>query len=53
MMFVLLLRVCTHVRLGILRTSLCGYVSVVVDFMHACKPGNDGLQAFVLIFVLL
>ena len=39
-MFVLLYRVCTHVRLSIFATELCVYVCAVVEGMHTCKTGN-------------
>ena len=38
-MFVILCRVCTHVRLGILATSLCVYVCVVVEGIYTCIEG--------------
>ena len=38
--FVLLYRVCTHVRMGILAKSLCVYVCVVVESMYTCETGN-------------
>ena len=41
-MFVLLQRLFTHVRLGILETSLGVYDSVVVQGMYTCKTGNFG-----------
>ena len=33
---------CTHVRLGILETSLCVYVCVVVEGIYNCKNKNFG-----------
>ena len=38
----LLVRVCTHVRLGILVTILCVYVYVVVESIYTFKTGNFG-----------
>ena len=43
-MFVLLQRVCKHVRLGILETSLCVYVICVFEVMYTCKTGNIGIN---------
>ena len=39
-MFMLLKKICTHLILGVLETSLCGYVSVVVEGMYICKTGH-------------
>ena len=52
-MFVLVYRVCTHVRLGILATSICVYVCVGVESMYTCKIGNVWQPATVSMFVLL
>ena len=41
-MLVLLYRVCTHVRLGILATRLCVYDSGVVEGMRTCNTGHFG-----------
>ena len=41
-MFVLLYRICTHVRMGILEKILCVYVCVVVEGMYTCKTVNFG-----------
>ena len=41
-MFLLLYRVCKHVILGILQTSLCVYVGFVVEGMYTCKTGHFG-----------
>ena len=39
-MFLLLYRVCTNVRLGILETSLCVYICVFVEGMYKCETGT-------------
>ena len=51
-MFVLLYRyrVCTHVRLGMLATILCGYVFVIVKGMYTCKSDNFGNERLYLCF---
>ena len=41
-MLVLLYRVCTDVRLGILATILLVYVCVLVEGMYTCKADNSG-----------
>ena len=41
-MFVLLYRLCEHVRLRILATSLCVYVFFAVECMYICKTGHFG-----------
>ena len=41
-MFVLLLRVFTHIRLRILATSLSVYICGFVQGMYTCKTGNLG-----------
>ena len=41
-MFVLLYSVCTHVRLGILATTICVYVCVLVEDMYTFSTGNYG-----------
>ena len=40
-MFVLLYRVCTHVRPGILEAIICVYICVVVEGMYTCKRGHS------------
>ena len=52
-MFVLLYRVCTHVRLGILEMILFVYICAVVEGMDACKTENFGNEPFLFMFVLL
>ena len=41
-LFVLLHRVCKHIRLGILETSLCVYVCVIVEGMCTCRTDHFG-----------
>ena len=50
--FVLLLRVCTHVRLGILVTSGCVHVCTVVEGMYTCKTGNFGNEPSFMLVLL-
>ena len=52
-MFLLLYRVCTHVRLGSLGMSLCVYVCVVVEGMYTFKTGNLCKRSFKFMFVLV
>ena len=49
-MFVLLYRLCTHVRMVILATSLCVYVCVVVEGMYTCNTGHFGNETLYLFF---
>ena len=41
-MFVLFYRICTHVRLGILATSLNVYACFVFEGIYTCKIRNVG-----------
>ena len=41
-MFVLLQRVCTHARLGILETSFCVYIFVFVQVIYTCNTVHVG-----------
>ena len=52
-MFVLLYRLCTHVRLDIFVTGLSVYILVGVDGMNTCKTSFFGNKHFCLCFLLL
>ena len=49
-MSVLFYRVCTHLRLGVLESSLCVCVCVGVEGTYTCKTGNCGNMTFCLCF---
>ena len=52
-MYLLLYRVCTHVRLVILATGLCIYVCVGVEGMYTYKKWRFGNNYLCLCFLLL
>ena len=52
-MFVMFWRVCTHVRLGILANSLCGYVCVVADGMYTYKTCSFGKSTYIYVYVVV
>ena len=47
-MFVLLYRVCTHVRMVNLPTGVCIYFCVGVEGMYTCKTGHFGIKSLCL-----
>ena len=41
-MIMLVYTVCTHIRMGILATNLCGHDCVVIEGMYTCNNGHFG-----------
>ena len=53
LMFMMLYRVCTHVRPVILAMILCVYVGDVVEGIYTCKTLNFGKSVHVYVCILV